>query len=190
VVTAGLAEIAAGSIAMGLGGYLAAKTDTEHYASELDREYRETVELPDVEIEEVAKVFREYGLTEAQMAPVVSAITGDQKKWVDFMMRFELGLERPDPSRAARSAATIAAAYIAGGLIPLAPYIAIHHDLQRALIYSVVLTLLALFIFGWIKGRFTGVKPLRGGIQTVLVGGLAAAAAFFIARLISGSTLW
>jgi len=190
VVTAGLAEIAAGSIAMGLGGYLAAKTDTEHYASELDREYRETVELPEIETEEVAKVFREYGLTEAQMAPVVSAITGDQKKWVDFMMRFELGLERPDPSRAARSAATIAAAYIAGGLIPLAPYITIHHDLQRALIYSVVLTLLALFIFGWIKGRYTGVKPLRGGIQTVLVGGLAAAAAFFIARLISGSTLW
>ena len=153
VVTAGLAEIAAGSIAMGLGGYLAAKTDTEHYASELDREYRETVELPDVEIEEVAKVFREYGLSEAQMAPVVSAITGDQKKWVDFMMRFELGLEKPDPSRASRSAATIAAAYIAGGLIPLAPYIAIHHDLQRALMYSVVLTLMALFIFGWIKAQ-------------------------------------
>jgi VIT1/CCC1 family predicted Fe2+/Mn2+ transporter len=190
VVTAGLAEIAAGSIAMGLGGHLAAKTDTEHYASELEREYRETVELPDVEVEEVAKVFREYGLTEVQMAPVVSAITADQKKWVDFMMRFELGLEKPDPSRAARSAVTIAAAYIAGGLIPLAPYIAIHHDLQRALMLSVGLTLLALFVFGWIKGTFTGVKPLRGAIQTVLVGGLAAAAAFFIARLISGSTLW
>ena len=190
VVTAGLAEIAAGSIAMGLGGYLAAKTDTEHYASELDREYRETVELPDVETEEVAKVFREYGLSETQMAPIVTAITANQKNWVDFMMRFELGLEKPDPARAARSAATIAAAYIAGGLIPLAPYIAIHHDLQRALIYSVVLTLLALFVFGWIKGHYTGVKPLRGGIQTVVVGGLAAAAAFFIARLISGSTLW
>jgi vacuolar iron transporter family protein len=190
VVTAGLAEIAAGSIAMGLGGYLAAKTDTEHYASELDREYRETVELPDLETEEVAKVFREYGLSEAQMAPVVSAITGDQKKWVDFMMRFELGLERPDPARAARSAVTIAGAYIAGGLIPLASYIAIHHDLHRALTYSIILTLLALFVFGWIKGRYTGVKPLRGGIQTVVVGGLAAAAAFFIARLISGSTLW
>ena len=190
VVTAGLAEIAAGSIAMGLGGYLAAKTDTEHYASELHREYRETEELPEIETEEVAKVFREYGLSEAQMAPVVNAITADQKKWVDFMMRFELGLEQPDPARAARSAGTIALSYIAGGLIPLAPYIAIHHDLQRALILSVIVTLLALFIFGWIKGRFTGVKPLRGGIQTVLVGGLAAAAAFFIARLISGSTLW
>jgi VIT1/CCC1 family predicted Fe2+/Mn2+ transporter len=190
VVTAGLAEIAAGSIAMGLGGYLAAKTDTEHYASELHREYRETEELPEIETEEVAKVFREYGLSETQMAPIVGAITADQKKWVDFMMRFELGLERPDPARATRSAGTIALSYIAGGLIPLAPYIAIHHDLQRALILSVIVTLLALFIFGWIKGRFTGVKPLRGGIQTVLVGGLAAAAAFFIARLISGSTLW
>ena len=123
IVTAGFAEIAAGSIAMGLGGYLAAKTDSEHYASELEREYRETVELPDIEIEEVAKVFRDYGLTEAQMAPVVSAITGNQKRWVDFMMRFELGLEEPDPARAGRSAATIAVSYIVGGLIPLAPYI-------------------------------------------------------------------
>ena len=123
IVTAGFAEIAAGSIAMGLGGYLAAKTDSEHYASELKREYRETVELPDVETEEVAKVFREYGLTEEQMAPVVSAIIGNQKRWVDFMMRFELGLEEPDPGRAGRSAATIAASYIVGGLVPLAPYI-------------------------------------------------------------------
>src|SRR5271169_2203993 len=125
VVTAGLAEIAAGSIAMGLGGYLAAKTDSEHYASELKREYEETVELPDVETEEVAKVFRAYGLTEEQMAPVVSAITGNQKRWVDFMMRFELGLEEPDPLRAGRSAATIAGSYIVGGLVPLAPYILI-----------------------------------------------------------------
>ena len=112
VVTAGFAEIAAGSIAMGLGGYLAARTDLEHYASEREREIRETVELPDIEIEEVAKVFRDYGLSEAQMAPVVTAITGNQKAWVDFMMRFELGLEAPDPSRASKSAALIAASYI------------------------------------------------------------------------------
>jgi VIT1/CCC1 family predicted Fe2+/Mn2+ transporter len=183
VVTAGFAEIAAGSIAMGLGGYLAAKTDSEHYASELDREYRETVELPHVETEEVAKVFREYGLTEEQLAPVVSAITANQKSWVDFMMRFELGLEAPDPARAGRSAATIAASYIVGGLIPLAPYILLK-SITPALWVSVAVTLLALFIFGSIKGRYTGVKPWRGGMQTVLVGGLAAAAAFFIARLI------
>jgi len=184
IVTAGFAEIAAGSIAMGLGGYLAAKTDTEHYASELDREYRETVELPEIETEEVAKVFRDYGLSEAQMEPIVKAITGDQKKWVDFMMRFELGLEEPDPARAARSAATIAASYIVGGLIPLAPYIAMR-SIQPALWVSVGVTLSALFVFGAIKGHYTGVKPWRGGMQTVLVGGLAAAAAFFIARLIS-----
>lgn len=184
IVTAGLAEIAAGSIAMGLGGYLAAKTDSEHYASELDREYRETVELPDVEIEEVAKVFRDYGLTEAQMKPVVDAITGDQKRWVDFMMRFELGLEKPDPSRAGRSAATIAVSYVVGGLVPLAPYILIN-QVPPALWTSVAVTILALFVFGSIKGHFTGVNPFRGGLQTVLVGGLAAAAAFFIARLVA-----
>jgi vacuolar iron transporter family protein len=184
VVTAGLAEIAAGSIAMGLGGYLAAKTDSEHYASELDREYRETVEMRDLEVEEVAKVFRDYGLTQAQMDPVVNAITSDQKRWVDFMMRFELGLEVPDPKRAARSAGTIAGSYIAGGLVPLAPYI-LMKEIVPALWVSVCVTLLALFVFGAIKGHYTGVKPLRGGVQTVLVGGLAAAAAFFIARLIS-----
>jgi VIT1/CCC1 family predicted Fe2+/Mn2+ transporter len=184
IVTAGFAEIAAGSIAMGLGGYLAARTDVEHYASELDREYRETVELPEIETEEVAKVFRDYGLSKEQMAPIVTAITNDQKKWVDFMMRFELGLEQPDPARAARSAGTIAASYVVGGLIPLAPYITMREVLP-ALWVSVGVTLLALFIFGSIKGHFTGVKPFRGGMQTVMVGGLAAAAAFFIARLIS-----
>lgn len=184
IVTAGLAEIAAGSIAMGLGGYLAARTDTEHYESELKREYRETVELPEIETEEVAKVFRDYGLTEAQMAPVVSTIISNQKRWVDFMMRFELGLEQPDPARAARSAGTIAASYIVGGLVPLAPYILIK-EVMPALYVSVGVTLLALFVFGAIKGHYTGVTPLRGGLQTVVVGGLAAAAAFAIARLIS-----
>jgi vacuolar iron transporter family protein len=184
IVTAGLAEIAAGSIAMGLGGYLAARTDTEHYESELKREYRETVELPEIETEEVAKVFREYGLTEAQMQPVVSTIISNQKRWVDFMMRFELGLEQPDPARAARSAGTIAASYIVGGLVPLAPYI-LMKEVMPALYVSVGVTLLALFVFGAIKGHYTGVTPVRGGLQTVVVGGLAAAAAFAIARLIS-----
>jgi VIT1/CCC1 family predicted Fe2+/Mn2+ transporter len=184
VVTAGFAEIAAGSIAMGLGGYLAAKTDSEHYASERIREIRETVELPDVETEEVAKVFRSYGLSGTQMQPIVTAITSDQSRWVDFMMRFELGLEAPDPARAGRSAGTIAASYIVGGLVPLAPYILMKHVLS-ALWVSIGVTLLALFAFGTIKGHYTGVKPLRSGAQTVLVGGLAAAAAFFIARLIS-----
>jgi vacuolar iron transporter family protein len=184
IVLAGLAEIAAGSIAMGLGGYLAAKTDSEHYASERRREIRETVELPDIETYEVVKVFQDYGLSREEMDPIVKAITSDQKRWVDFMMRFELGLEEPDPARAARSAATIAASYIVGGLIPLAPYILMDH-VRPALRLSVAVTLLALLIFGAIKGHFTGVSPLRSGLQTVIVGGVAAAAAFFIARLIS-----
>ncbi len=184
VVTAGLAEIAAGSIAMGLGGYLAAKTDIEHYASEREREIRETVELPDIEIEEVAKVFRDYGLTEDEMSPVVKAITGNQKSWVDFMMRFELGLEEPQPRRARISALTIAFSYIVGGMIPLTPYI-LAADVQTGLWISVGVTLLALAVFGWVKGRFTGIHPLKGGLQTVVTGGLAAGAAFLIAKLIS-----
>src|ERR1700682_4230582 len=165
VVTAGFAEIAAGSIAMGLGGYLAARTDIEHYASERQREELETVTLRDNEIEEVAHVFRSYGMTEEQMAPIVTAITSDQKKWVDFMMRFELGLEEPDPSRAARSAGTIAASYIIGGLVPLAPYI-LMSQIRSALSVSVGVTLLALFVFGAIKGHFTGMTPWRAGVQT------------------------
>lgn len=184
VVTAGLAEIVAGSIAMGLGGYLAAKTDNEHYASEERREIEETVEIPDQEEEEVAKVFRAYGLAEEHVRPVVSAIASDQKRWVDFMMRFELGLEPPDPTRAARSAATIAGSYVAGGLIPLAPYM-LTHDVFTALWISVVVTLLALFAFGWIKAKFTDVNPFRGALQTAFVGGLAATAAFLLARLVN-----
>jgi VIT1/CCC1 family predicted Fe2+/Mn2+ transporter len=183
VVTAGLAEIAAGSIAMGLGGYLAAQTDAEHYESERQREIRETVELADVETEEVAKVFREYGLTEAQMAPVVTAICSDQKRWVDFMMRFELGLEEPDPKRATRSAITIAAAYIFGGMIPLAPYM-LMNSVTDGLRYSIVITLIALATFGLVKSRFIGISAWKGAVQTVLTGGLAATAAFLLARLI------
>jgi VIT1/CCC1 family predicted Fe2+/Mn2+ transporter len=183
VVTAGLAEIAAGSIAMGLGGYLAAKTDAEHYASERQRELRETQELPAVEAEEVAQIFREYGLTEAEMIPVVSAICGDPKRWVDFMMRFELGLEPPDPSRAKRSAVTIAGAYVVGGLIPLGPYMLLD-SVTEALPYSATITFLALAMFGYVKSRFTGIRPWKGVLQTVITGGLAATAAFLLARLI------
>jgi VIT1/CCC1 family predicted Fe2+/Mn2+ transporter len=184
MVAAGLAEIAAGSIAMGLGGYLAARTDIEHYASEREREVREIVQLRDVEIEEVAKVFRDYGLTEAEMSPVVNAIIGNEKSWVDFMMRFELGLEEPQPKRARNSAITIALSYIVGGLIPLAPYILLD-NVQAGLYYSVGVTLLALAVFGWVKGRFTGINPFKGASQTVIIGGLAASAAFLIAKLIS-----
>ncbi|HUB81278.1 MAG TPA: VIT1/CCC1 transporter family protein [Bryobacteraceae bacterium] len=184
VVIAGLAEIAAGSIAMGLGGYLAARTDRDHYESERQREIRETVELPEKETEEVADVFRGYGMSEEDLQPVVKAICADQKRWVDFMMRFELGFEAPDPARARNSAATIALSYILGGLVPLSSYMAVN-DLQVALRISVAVTLAALFVFGYVKGRLTGIAPLRGGIQTVLIGGLASAAAFGLARWIS-----
>ena len=184
VVTAGLAEIIAGSIAMGLGGYLAARTDSEHYASERRREIEETVEIPDQEQEEVAKVFRGYGLADEHVQPVVNAICSDQKRWVDFMMRFELGLEEPEASRAGRSAVTIAASYIVGGLIPLTPYMLVG-QIFSALTVSVGVTLLALLIFGFIKARYTDVAPWRGAVQTALVGGLAAAAAFFLAHLVN-----
>jgi VIT1/CCC1 family predicted Fe2+/Mn2+ transporter len=158
VVVAGLAEIAAGSIAMGLGGYLAAKSDAEHYASERQREDREVQEIPDEEAREVQKVFADYGLSQEESAPVVEALTRKPKEWVDFMMRFELGLEEPDPKRALQSAATIAASYVAGGIIPLSPYM-ILHSARLALLWSVLVTLIALGIFGYIKGRFTGARP-------------------------------
>lgn len=183
VVTAGLAEIAAGSIAMGLGGYLAARTDVEHYETERQREMDETEKIPEKEKEEVAEIFREYGLSETELKPMVNALSKNQKNWVDFMMRFELGLEQPDPKRASQSALTIALSYIAGGLIPLSPYMMLS-NLNTALQVSVGVTLLALFLFGFFKGRFTGISPLRSGLQTILVGGLAAAVAFGLARLI------
>ena len=183
VVTAGLAEIAAGSIAMGLGGYLAAKTDLEHYSTERMRELQETKEVPRQEEQEVAAVFRRYGLNDEQVAPLVATIRANRRQWVDFMMRFELGLAVPDPARARRSAFTIATSYGVGGLIPLASYMLLS-SILTALWVSIGVTLAALFVFGYIKGRFTGISPRRGGFQTVLIGGLAASAAFVIARLI------
>ena len=184
IVTAGLAEIAAGSIAMGLGGYLAAKNDAEHYAAERAREQLEVSEKPAQETAEVMEVFRSYGLTDEESAPVVQALCKRPEAWIDFMMRFELGLEKPDPKRALTSALTIGGAYVAGGFIPLGPYM-MFSGAQTALVFSVVVTLIALTAFGYLKGRFTGTAPVRGALQTVLIGGLAAAAAFVIARVIS-----
>jgi len=185
IVTAGLAEIAAGSIAMGLGGYMAAKSDAEHYAKEREREKKEVAEIPHEEMREVAEVFQQYGLSEDETWPIVQALKRQPKNWIDFMMRFELGLEKPDPRRALTSAITIAGAYIAGGLIPLSPYIFLH-TASSALLLSVTLTLIALSIFGFVKGRFTGTRPMRSSLQTALIGSLAAGAAFAIARLIGG----
>ena len=184
IVTAGLAEITAGSIAMGLGGYLAAKSDAEHYFSERVIEESEVTEKPDLEVSEITEVFQSYGLTPEECKPVVDALRKRPQAWIDFMMRFELGLTKPDPKRALVSAVTIAGAYIAGGFIPLGPYIVLS-TASAALKVSAIITLFALAAFGYVKGRFTGAPPLRSAIQTTLVGGLAAAAAFMIAKAIS-----
>jgi VIT1/CCC1 family predicted Fe2+/Mn2+ transporter len=184
IVVAGLAEIAAGSIAMGLGGYLAAKNDADHYVSELKREQREVEEIPDEEAREVLEVFEHYGLTHAEAVPIVDSLRQRPKQWIDFMMRFELGLEEPDPKRAFRSASTIAGAYIAGGLIPLAPYMLMASE-ESALLVSVIATILALAVFGAVKGHYTGMSAGSSALRTAFIGGLAAAAAFGIAHLVS-----
>jgi VIT1/CCC1 family predicted Fe2+/Mn2+ transporter len=184
VVTAGLAEVAAGSIAMGLGGFLAARGDVEHYQSELRREESEIVEVPDREAQEIVDLFKDYGVTESEAAPVVAALRREPKAWRDFMMRFELGLTAPDPKRALRSAFTIAGSYVVGGMIPLLPYM-LAANARQALLISIVVTLLALTVFGFVKGHFTGVSKIKSAWQTALVGSLAAGVAFGIAKAIS-----
>lgn len=184
IVTAGFAEIAAGSIAMGLGGYLAAKSDAEHYASEERREQTEIIEKTLDEENEIINIFKHYGVEETESQPVITALKRNPESWKEFMMRFELGLEKPDPSRALKSALTIAFSYIFGGIIPLFPYIILSNS-REALIISAAVTLFALFLFGMAKAYFTGVSMIKSGLQTVLVGGLAAGAAFLIAKAIS-----
>lgn len=182
IVIAGLAEIAAGSIAMGLGGYLAAQGDAEHFASERAREEREIIERTRDEEEEIYEIFEEYGVQREESRPVLEALKKNPKAWVDFMMSFELGLEEPVAGRARQSALTIACSYIVGGLVPLLPYMLMAHA-SEALLVSVGVTLIALFVFGGIKGRLTGAGSWKSAIQTTLIGGLAAAAAFGLAKL-------
>lgn len=186
IVIAGAAEMAAGSIAMGLGGYLAAKSDADAYRAERRREEREVVELPEVERDEVQAVFAGYGLSGSALSAAVEAVVSNKETWVRFMMRDELGLEEPHPQRAVRSSLTIGGSYILGGIIPLMPYLW-PLPMATALLVSAAVTLLALAIFGWVKGSFTGLVPLRSAVQTMLVGGLAAGVAYAIARLISGA---
>ena len=180
IVTAGLAEVAAGAIAMGLGGHLAATTDIEHFDAEVARERREIAEVPHLEVAEVESVMRGFGLDGEPLERVVAAITANRDRWVEFMMRFELGIERPDPRRAFTSAFKIGGEYIVGGLVPLVPYMLVPavHD---AMVWSVISTGVALLAFGAIKGRFTGMNLVRSAIQTLVVGGLAAGAAFGLA---------
>ena len=185
VVTAGVAELAAGGISMGLGGYLAARTDVEHFASERRREEREIADIPAAERAEVVGILTSYGVESKEAETVTDAITADPKRWVDFMMRFELGLEKPDPRRAPISALTIGGAYVIGGIVPLLPYVFVGSS-SRALVVSAAVTLVALAIFGAVKATLTGVHWLRGAAQTIITGGIAAGVAFFIARLVSG----
>lgn len=185
VLIAGIAEVAAGSIAMGLGGFLAAKSESDHYKAELEREWREVKELPERETEEVREVFRKYGLEGESLEQATRAVVAKPQAWVDFMMKEELGLEKPDPRRALVSALTIGGSYVVGGAIPLIPY-ALRFPMANALLWSVAITLVALAVFGAVKARFTGISMCKGAWQTVLVGGLAAGVAFAIARLVSG----
>lgn len=184
ITTAGLAEIAAGSVAMGLGGYLAARGDAEHYADELRREQLEVQTTPEQEAAEIVDVFKTYGVSAQQCASVVAALRTNREAWVSFMMRFELGLEQPNPGRAMQSAATIAVAYITGGLIPIAPYF-LTSRVAEALPFSIAVTLLALVGFGYFKGGFTGTSRLRSAAQTLLVGGIAAVVAFLLAKVVA-----
>jgi predicted membrane protein (TIGR00267 family) len=184
VVIAGLAEITAGSISMGLGGYLSSRTDREHYEAERKREVKETHEVPKTETQEVKDILLDFGLEGEQVSTVAEAISKNRDKWVDFMMRFELGLDKPDPRRELQSALTIGLSYAFSGFIPLAPYMIIN-SVKSALYVSAGVTLLALFVFGYIKGRLIGVNALKSGLQTIVIGGLAGGAAFVIARLIA-----
>src|SRR5271163_4766883 len=184
VVLAGLAEIAAGSIAMGLGGFLAAQGDAEHYASERIREQREIIERTRDEEEEIYEIFEEYGVERQESKPVLEALKRQPQAWVNFMMRFELGLEEPHPNRASRSALTIALSYVVGGLVPLVLYM-VAKSLPAALTASVAITVVALLVFGGVKGSLTGAGTVRSAVQTVLIGGLAAGAAYLLARLLS-----
>jgi len=185
IIAAVIAEITAGSISMGLGGYLAANTEAKHYENERIREEREVEEKPEVEKQEVALIFEQFGLSKNESTGVAESLSKNKKTWVDFMMKFELGLEEPDKRQALKSGITIGGAYIVGGLIPLTPYLFLRHHVTLAFEYSIVATLIALVIFGYIRGRLIAQKPFAGIVQTVLLGAIAATAAFLLGRLVS-----
>ncbi|MDB4924698.1 VIT1/CCC1 transporter family protein [Mucilaginibacter sp.] len=185
IITAGVAEIVAGSIAMGLGGFLAGRTEADHYAAELKREYDEVERVPEEEKAEVKEVFAGFGLSDALQTQVADEMAKDKDKWVDFMMRYELGLEEPQANRATQSAVTIGLSYILGGIIPLSPYF-FEANSQIALVYSCAITMVCLFVFGYFKSKVTGQPPISGAFKVLIIGALAAAAAFGMAKLITG----
>jgi len=185
VITAGIAEIVAGSIAMGLGGFLAGRTEADHYTAELKREYDEVERVPEQEKAEVKEVFASFGLSPALQTQIADEMAKDKDKWVDFMMRYELGLEEPQANRATQSAVTIGLSYIVGGIIPLSPYFFIANS-RIALYYSCIITMICLFVFGYFKSKVTGQPLLSGALKVLIIGALAAAAAFGMAKLING----
>ncbi len=185
VVTAGIAEIVAGSIAMGLGGFLAGRTETDHYNSELKREYDEIERVPEQEKAEVKEVFAGFGLSAVLQDQIADEMARDKDKWVDFMMRYELGLEKPEANRATQSAFTIGASYVVGGVIPLSPYFFVANS-QIALYYSCVITMVCLFVFGYFKSKVTGQPPFAGALKVLIIGAIAASAAYIMAKLING----
>ncbi len=185
IIIAGLAEIAAGSIAMGLGGYLAGKTEVDHYNSEMKREFEEVETVPEVEKQELRTFFSSLGLSNEIQNRAVEEVCKDKEKWVELMMKYELGLEKPDPKRATKSAFNIGFSYIVGGMIPLSPYFFVSNGLDGLKISSII-TLVCLFVFGYFKSKFTGVNKLGGAFRVMMIGALAAGCAFGIARLIQG----
>ena len=182
IVIAGIAEIAAGSLAMGLGGYLSGKTEQDHYQTELNREYKEVEELRERELEETRAFFANIGLSNELQEKATVEISQDKDRWVNFMMKYELGLEKPNPSRALKSGLNISLAYAVGGIIPLTPYM-IFDDVTSALTWSAAATLICLFVFGFLKSKFTGINPWTGGLKVTMIGAAAAAAAFGVASL-------
>jgi len=182
IITAGLAEVAAGSIAMGLGGYLAGKTEVDHYSAEMEREKMEVEVVPEVEKQEVRDVFAQMGLSKNTQNLIAEEMAKDKATWVDFMMKYELGLEKPDPKRARNSALNIGLSYVVGGMVPLSPYFFLQKPYD-GLVWSCFITVICLFVFGFFKAKITGQNPWSGAIRVMLIGSVAAAAAFFIARL-------
>ncbi|XP_072980098.1 vacuolar iron transporter 2 [Typha angustifolia] len=185
ILTAGLAEVAAGAISMGLGGYLAAKSEADHYMRELKREQEEIINVPDTEAAEIAEILSQYGLEPHEYAPVVNSLRRNPQAWLEFMMKFELGLEKPEPRRALESALTIAIAYVVGGLVPLLPYVFVRKA-QKAMFTSIGVTIAALLFFGYVKGHFTGNRPVVSALQTALIGAIASAAAYAMAKSVQG----
>ena len=184
VLSAGIAEIVAGAISMGLGGYLAARSESAHYAKEYAREVRETEEIPNEEKAEVAQILFGYGVREPVLTRVVHDIASDREQWVQFMMRNELGLEKPDERAAPRSAALVGGGYVLGGIFPLAPYVFVANA-HEGLWWSIVFTTIALLVFGAVRARVLATPVVLGALQTWVIGGIAAGAAYGLARLVS-----